>query len=374
MLGQDLFLKAVSGPDSVEAVSIPFTVRPLPDVEILPTEPGCANDILFVEAIGSNTFLWWPDTIVGDPSARYTNVYTGQSQFVWVQGTDVFGCRAVDSAWLTVYPTTVDSMLVSLCEGDSIWLNGAWVQDTGYYSMTFANAQGCDSTLVSHVVFESPCIWAGGPYVFVDEDATGANDGSSWADAFTSLADAIYVAGRYENVQEIWVAEGVYTPHPTRRDTSFILTDSIKIFGGFLGVENDRSERTSNAGLVHLSGDINLPDTLWDNSYHVLVIDSSCVDCVLDGLTITRGYADQVMNGHDAGAGIKSLGIVGMTNITLEHNEAIGPGAAVLAQGVSARLTFEDCLFRVNTSSLGRDVIALDGAEIRFIGANMIQQ
>jgi hypothetical protein len=372
LLDQDLFLKAVSAPDSVEAISIPFTVRPLPAVEILPPEPGCANDILFVEAMGSNQFLWWPDSIVGDPTARYSNVYADISQFVWVQGTDVYGCRGIDSAWLTVYPVIVDSVELSLCEGDSLWLNGAWVQDTGYYSMTFANMQGCDSTLVSHVVFESPCIWAGGPYVYVDEDAAGANDGSSWTDAFNSLADAIHVAGRYENVREIWVAEGVYTPHPTRRDTSFILTDSIKIYGGFLGIENDRSERTSNAGLVRLSGDINLPDTTWDNSYHVVVIDSSCVDCALDGLTIAFGYADEPAGGHDAGGGMRVLGTVLAFNIVLEDHHADGPGAAVLAAGYLAHVIFEGCQFRLNTSTLGRQVTALEEAEILFRGMNMV--
>ena len=45
--------------------------------------------------------------------------------------------------------------------------------------------------------------------IYVDDDANGANDGSSWADAFSYLQDALRTA-RYGD--EIRVAQGIYTP------------------------------------------------------------------------------------------------------------------------------------------------------------------
>lgn len=209
--------------------------------------------------------------------------------------------------------------------------------------------------------------------MFVDQDATGLNNGTSWSNAFTDLQDALYVAGRYENVQEIWVAEGIYTPHSTRRDTSFVLNDSIKIYGGFLGFELTREERTSNAELVKISGDINIADTLWDNSYHTVRMTNACVDCVMDGLTIQYGYANVLTNAHDIGAGVINAGDGTFQNVIFERNYATDLGAALHSSGVGSLLIVENCTFRLNTSSLGRDLVNIAGANIEFRGANSIQ-
>ena len=268
-----LFLKAVNDESNTEDISIPFSVHALPMLDTPDPDAGCIHDILFVESNGANEYLWWPDSIIGNPIGRFSNVYADVSQYAYVRGTDVFGCAAIDSVWLTVYPSSRDTLTQPLCEGDSVWIYNQWISEEGFYPTTFADVHDCDSVIVTEVFFESPCIWTGGQYVYVDEDATGNNNGTSWANAFNELRDAIYVAGRYENVQQIWVADGTYSPHPTDRDTSFILNDSIKIYGGFLGFETTLAQRTTNADLVHLSGDINITDTLWDNSYHTVSLD-----------------------------------------------------------------------------------------------------
>src|SRR5262249_4913820 len=51
--------------------------------------------------------------------------------------------------------------------------------------------------------------YAAGTIVYVDASASGTGDGSSWADAYPSLADAL--AGAASGT-EIWVAKGTYKP------------------------------------------------------------------------------------------------------------------------------------------------------------------
>ncbi len=53
----------------------------------------------------------------------------------------------------------------------------------------------------------------GQPAVYVDDSASGTNDGSSWCDAYVYLQDALAAAAASGGaVTEIRVARGTYTP------------------------------------------------------------------------------------------------------------------------------------------------------------------
>src|SRR5262245_61802335 len=94
--------------------------------------------------------------------------------------------------------------------------------------------------------------------IFVKAGAVGANDGSSWANAYTGLQSALAAANPSSaDTVEIWVAAGTYTPRPTAdRSLSFTLKNNVQVYGGFAGVETQREERNSAANVTILSGDI----------------------------------------------------------------------------------------------------------------------
>lgn len=77
--------------------------------------------------------------------------------------------------------------------------------------------------------------------IYVDSSATtGANNGLTWANAFTDLQEAIDLSCNCPDA-EIWVAEGTY--HPTQdnpassdntdRDVTFFIDHPVKTYGGF---------------------------------------------------------------------------------------------------------------------------------------------
>ncbi|MEN8445565.1 MAG: FG-GAP-like repeat-containing protein, partial [Cyanobacteria bacterium J06555_13] len=119
--------------------------------------------------------------------------------------------------------------------------------------------------------------------IFVDQTATGSNDGSTWENAHTSLQAALAIAS---NGDEIWLAQGTYTPGTTRED-SFEITGDIAIYGGFVGGEASRSNRDFQSNLTILSGEIGAAGNS-DNSYHV-VTGNSTAGALVDGVIIQDG-------------------------------------------------------------------------------------
>jgi len=213
----------------------------------------------------------------------------------------------------------------------------------------------------------SAVTWA--EVIYVDDDAVGANDGSSWANAYLRLQSAIATAGSGD---EIRVAQGVYRTDPyvrtgpatrgprlvdplTVRYTSFPLKSKVAIQGGFAGSQGeDPDARDVERYETVLSGDRSGNDTdSWglgnpvyeslraDNSVYVVesvwAADSTAV---LDGCVIESAVQGGLYNYN---------GSPHIANCTFRRNSNLtSSGGAVCCQGGSP--TFSNCVFRDNSA------------------------
>lgn len=193
------------------------------------------------------------------------------------------------------------------------------------------------------------------PVLRVDSRAmTGKHDGSSWPNAFQSLADALVAAT--ESPAEIWVAAGVY--HPTMgtdRSAAFVIPFGTEIYGGFSGRESSRDARQPDKHVTQLSGDIGRKDDASDNSYHVVIgADAS----LIDGFIIRDGNADGTT--YDAKGG-------GMINY--HRGPQVGPMGA--ATGVSPKV--RDCKFQANHAIEGGAVYNYDRGTPEFANCVFVE-
>ena len=226
--------------------------------------------------------------------------------------------------------------------------------------------------------------------IYVDASASGAETGVSWADAYTTLQDALAAAASGD---EIWVAAGVYYPDEgggmTNDDqtATFTLIDDVGVYGGFAGTETLRSQRDWVTNVTVLSGDIDQNDTLdpngvvtdvadiaGSNAYHVVTDEVPNISPVLDGFTITAGdaggsYPDErgggiynqygnpmlvnlILSGNraDLGAGMHiANGTPSLQKVKITNNHATWGGGMYITSGTSPTLT--DVIFTGNLAT-----------------------
>src|SRR6266498_3272817 len=155
--------------------------------------------------------------------------------------------------------------------------------------------------------------------IYVKQDATGANSGTSWANAYTDLQSALAVASIGD---EIWVAAGTYKPTTgPDRSISFTLKNDVAVYGGFNGTETLRTQRDPSINVTTLSGDIGIIGDNSDNSYHVVVGSNTNNTAILDGFEVTAGNANQMQT--DTGGGMLNMdGSPTVSNLNFVSNSA----------------------------------------------------
>lgn len=227
--------------------------------------------------------------------------------------------------------------------------------------------------------------------IYVNINATGSNNGTSWANAYTNLQSALSVA--FIN-DEIWVATGIYKPtSTTNREISFVMKNGVNVYGGFDGTETNINQRDILANPTTLSGDIGALGDNTDNTKKVVKAQNFTTNFIMDGFRITSGY-DSGSTGRGAGMYlINNLGAqITINNCIFYDNYGYDRGGGLYVDDTN--ITFNNCEFLYNTSydygggaiysaNVSNSNIALydckfignvtrDGAAIKFGGISLL--
>ncbi|MEL6141858.1 MAG: hypothetical protein AAFU67_09600 [Bacteroidota bacterium] len=204
---------------------------------------------------------------------------------------------------------------------------------------------------------------------FVDADAAGANDGTSWADAFSNLSDALAGAASGDI---ILVAEGTYTPPA---DSTFFVSTNLTIIGGFDGTSTNPEDADPATNVVILSGDTAGDDVPGDtqtnrgDNVRIMFVDSLITDpTFIVGLNFVGGTTgitpeDEFIDDY-TGGGILSYSPIAVSLCNFTDNFAdFGSGIGLLGGDASGSL-----IDQINASG---NVTASNGA-VYVNGADLV--
>lgn len=211
---------------------------------------------------------------------------------------------------------------------------------------------------------------------YVKPLATGNGSGADWNNASANLQTIINGATFND---EIWVAFGMYKPNSLpggsgasigERDVAFVLKSGVKIYGGFFGNETLLSQRNVALYPTIFSGDIGTENDNSDNANHVVISVNCDENTLLDGVSITDGYAnglgsvfiDNQTITRTVGAGIFMRGSsLVLNDVKIYNNESTGSAGGVYIR--NSQPTFNNAEIFANKSVVGGGIYAVGAAD-----------
>lgn len=100
----------------------------LPSYSLVNTITSCSSDSIYLDGI-----YYFNDTTI-----TTVNVTTG-------------GCDSTTTTILTFLPSYIIQNNISICGGDSIFINGTWQFNSGTFTESYTTTNGCDSTITTNL-------------------------------------------------------------------------------------------------------------------------------------------------------------------------------------------------------------------------------
>ena len=216
--------------------------------------------------------------------------------------------------------------------------------------------------------------------IYVDCNAAGMGDGTSWRDAFRGLKEACEAAKSFEESvpKEIWIARGLYKPGVNPSDY-FSLTANTSYIGGFAGSETAKNQRDAAANKVTISGEIGAGIYSWQlfgafDGDNVKTING---DIAFEDIEFTSSRAAG-SGSRNAGAAIYSVQSAGynlqVLNCSFNNFHANGLGGAIYSQGSGVDISNSNFL-NCSSSSAAGGVLYFSGsgkAELTNVTINSV--
>jgi len=163
--------------------------------------------------------------------------------------------------------------------------------------------------------------------MYVNQNAVGFGDGTSWENAFRYLQSACEAAAQFpdEVPKEIWIAAGTY--RPKNIDDYFLLGANTSYIGGFEGNETSKSQRNVTENAVYISGD------LGGGVYAKRLFAAASKldgDLSFENLCLTSVKGQQ---GAGIYAPIDSASEMNIEDCRFEYLEASGAGGSIFVSG-----------------------------------------
>jgi predicted outer membrane repeat protein len=217
-------------------------------------------------------------------------------------------------------------------------------------------------------IYGTPCLNIPNT-IYVNINATGANDGTSWINAFNKLQDALDLAMQCDKVDSIKIAQGNYiptsnpfSPNDPKKYCFHIANSGIKVSGGW-----DPDKNTQTGKETVLNGDRGGNNIKSEFVNHVMITNGLKSSFVLDKLTFTNGnsgyyndytsiqYYSQNFYIDKGGALFNILSSLTISHCYFKYNSAYSFGGAIyscLFQYNEAQ-NIVNCIFENNSAQNG---------------------